>query len=77
MRLVTTELFLFMPVVRNKWWYGFKPVKEEVQVCLTSPYSPTSSTDHNLIQGDGGYSSAALCVCDWSVQHNSILNYYI
>jgi len=27
----------------------FKPVKEEVPVCLTSPYSPTSSTD--LIQG--------------------------
>jgi len=64
-----------MTVVRKKWRYGFKPVIEEVPVCPTSPYSPTSSTDPNLIQGDGGYSSAALC--HWSVQHNSILNYYI
>ena len=77
MRLVTTKLFLCMTVVRKKWWYGFKPIKEEVPLCLTSPYSPTSSTDPNLIQGDGGYSSAALCLCDWSVQHNQILYYYI
>ena len=30
-----------------------------------------------LSRGDGGYSSAALCLCHWSVQHNSILHYYI